>query len=560
MSTIKIIPLGGVRENGKNMYIAEVEDEIFVLDCGLKYPENELLGIDVVIPDFTYLEENIDRVAGVFLTHGHADAIGALPYLLAKVQVPVFGTKLTVELAKLSVGDNPSSKHFKDFHVVDPDTEIDFAHATISFFKTTHTIPDSIGISVKTKQGNIVYTGDFKFDQTAEPMYQSDFSRLAEIGKEGVLALLSDSSNAENPTPVASELQIAEEVFDTIRYWEGRIIVASVASNLKRVQQVLDAAHRSHRKVVLTGIDLEKIIRTAMRLDKLKLPSEDLIITLKDMKKYSDDELLILETGRMGEPIKSLQKMANGTHRSINVKDGDLVYITTTPTTAMETFVAKTEDIIYRAGGTVKQISDNLRVSGHGNPSDLQLMLNLMKPKFFIPVQGEYRQLAAHADLAHEIGIPYKNIFITGRGDILEYAKKKMSASGSTTADNIMIDGLGVGDIGNIVLRDRRILSEDGIFVVVVTINRREKRIVSPAKITSRGFVYVKTSKDLMKESGSIVTEIVEKHLDSKDFEWSKLKQDIRDQLSRYLFEQTKRRPVILPVIMEASQRKKANH
>ncbi|MHC5216080.1 ribonuclease J [Enterococcus sp. LJL128] len=557
MSTIKIIPLGGVRENGKNMYIAEVEDEIFVLDCGLKYPENELLGIDVVIPDFTYLEENVDRVAGVFLTHGHADAIGALPYLLSKVQVPVFGTELTIELAKLNVSSHPGTKKFNDFHVVDAHTEIDFGHATISFFKTTHTIPDSIGINVKTDEGNIVYTGDFKFDQSATPMYQTEFNRLAEIGSEGVLALLSDSSNAENPVPVASELQVAEEVFDTIRYWEGRIIVASVASNLKRIQQVLNAAYRSNRKVVLTGADLEKIIRTAMRLDKLELPSDDLIITMKDMKKYSDDELLILETGRMGEPIKSLQKMANGTHRSISIKAGDLVYITTTPTTAMETVVAKTEDIVYRAGGTVKQISDNLRVSGHGNPTDLQLMINLMKPKYFVPVQGEYRQLAAHADLAHEIGIPYKNIFITGRGEILEYKKQKMSAAGTTPAENIMIDGLGVGDIGNIVLRDRRILSEDGIFVAVVTINRREKRIVSPAKITSRGFVYVKTSKDLMVESGKIVTEIVEKHLESKDFEWSKLKQDIRERLSRYLFEQTKRRPVILPVIMEATQKKK---
>lgn len=534
-----------------------MEDEIFVLDCGLKYPENELLGIDVVIPDFTYLEENIDRVAGVFLTHGHADAIGALPYLLSKVQVPVFGTELTVELAKLSVGEHPTSKDFKDFHIVDAETEIDFGHATISFFKTTHTIPDSIGISIKTPEGTIVYTGDFKFDQSAEPMYQTDFGRLAEIGREGVLALLSDSSNAENHVPIASEFQTAEEVFDTIRYWEGRIIVASVASNLKRVQQVLDAAYRSNRKVVLTGLDLEKIIRTAMSLDKLKLPSDDLIITMKDMKKYPDDELLILETGRMGEPIKSLQKMANGTHRFISIREGDLVYITTTPTTAMETVVAKTEDIVYRAGGTVKQISDELRVSGHGNANDLQLMLNLMKPKYFIPVQGEYRQLAAHADLAHELSIPYKDIFITGRGDILEYKKKKMTVSGSTTAENVMIDGLGVGDIGNIVLRDRRILSEDGIFVVVVTINRREKKIISPAKITSRGFVYVKTSKDLMEESANTVTEIVEKHLEIKDFEWSKLKQDIRDQLSRYLFEQTKRRPVILPVIMEASQRKK---
>ena len=560
MSTIKLIPLGGVRENGKNMYVAEVGEDIFVLDCGLKYPENELLGIDIVIPDFTYLEENADRVAGVFLTHGHADAIGALPYFLSKLNVPVFGTELTIELAKLSVSRNEETKNFKEFHVVDEHTEIDFGETSVSFFRTTHTIPDSVGISLKTKEGSIVYTGDFKFDQTAIPMYQTDYSRLAEIGKEGVLVLLSDSSNAENPAPVASELQITDEVLETIRYWEGRIIVACVASNLQRVQQILDAAYKSERKVVLTGQDFERIIRTAMRLEKLQLPSEDLFVTLKEMKNYSPEQLLILETGRMGEPIKSLQKMANGTHRSLRIEKGDLVYITTTPTTAMETTVAKTEDMIYRSGGDVKQISDNLRVSGHANPNDLQLMMNFMKPKYFIPIQGEYRQLAAHADLAHEIGMAYKDIFITGRGDILEYKNGRMSMAGTTPAENVMIDGLGVGDIGNIVLRDRKILSEDGIFVAVVTINRREKKIVSAPQITSRGFVYVKTSKDLLKESSTMITEIVEKHLQNDDFEWSKLKQDIRDQLSRYLFEQTKRRPVILPVIMEATQRRRSKN
>lgn len=557
MSDIKIVPLGGVRENGKNMYVAEVGEDIFVLDCGLKYPENELLGIDVVIPDFSYLEENAERIAGVFLTHGHADAIGALPYFLGKFRVPVFGTELTIELAKLSVNRTEGLKNFKEFHVVDEDTEIDFGSTVVTFFRTTHTISDSVGISLKTVEGNIVYTGDFKFDQTAIPMYQTDFARLAEIGKEGVLALLSESSNAENPATVASESQIADEVFDTIRYWEGRIIVACVASNLQRVQQVLDAAYRSNRKVVLTGQDVERIIRTAMRLEKIQLPSEDLLVTLKEMPKYQPEELLILETGRMGEPIKSLQRMANGSHRSLKIVEGDLVYITTTPNTAMETVVAKTEDMIYRAGGTVKMISENLRVSGHANPADLQLLMNLLKPTYLIPIQGEYRQLAAHADLAHEVGMSYKNIFILGRGDVLEYKNKAMSFAGSVPADNIMIDGLGVGDIGNIVLRDRKVLSEDGIFVAVVTINRREKKIVSAPQITSRGFVYLKTSKDLMKESSSIITEIVEKHLQSDDFEWSKLKQEIRDQLSRYLFEQTKRRPVILPVIMEASQRKR---
>ena len=555
MSTVKIIPFSGVRENGKNMYAVEVDNDIFVLDCGLKYPENELLGIDVVIPDFTYLIENADRVAGVFLTHGHADAIGALPYLVSEVAVPVFGTELTIELAKLNVSQNEESKKFKDFHVIDEHTEIDFGTAVISFFRTTHTIPDSVGISLKTDEGNVVYTGDFKFDPTAIPMYATNYRRLGEIGSEGVLALLSSSSNAENPIQVASEREIASEVYDTINEWNGRIIVASVASNLQRVQQILNAADKAGRKVVLTGQDLDRIIKTAMRLNKLEVP-EDILITIKEMKKYQPEELIILETGRMGEPIKSLQKMANRSHRNLRIQDGDLVYITTTPTTAMETTVAKTEDMIYRAGGIVKSISENLRVSGHANPRDLQMMMNFMSPKYFIPVQGEYRQLAAHASLANEIGIPFKDIFITGRGDVLEYKNKHMSAAGSVPADNIMIDGIGVGDIGNIVLRDRKVLSDDGIFVVVVTIDRKLKKIVSSPQITSRGFVYIKASRDLIKESAETTREIVEKHLHSDDFEWSKLKQDIRDHLSRYLFEQTKRRPVILPVIMEANQRR----
>ncbi|MGX7058489.1 ribonuclease J [Vagococcus humatus] len=555
MANIKIIPLGGVRENGKNLYVVEVDDEIYVLDCGLKYPENDLLGIDIVIPDFTYLFENKEKIAGIFLTHGHADAIGALPYLLEEINVPVFGTELTIELAKLYVEDYNSSKYFKDFHVIDEFTEIDFEQSTISFFRTTHTIPDSVGVVIKTKEGSIVYTGDFKFDHSAIPMYQTDLSRLAEIGNDGVLALLSDSSNAENPVQVVSEKEIAEEVYDTLNYWDGRIIVASVASNIQRIQQVLDAADRANRKVVLTGQDLERIIRTAMKLGKLQLPSEDLIISTKQMKKTAPEELLILETGRMGEPIKALEKMAIGRHKTLNIQEGDLVYITTTPSIAMETAVAQAEDKVYRAGGTVKSISDNFRVSGHANPNDLKLMLRLMKPKYFVPVQGEYRMLAAHADLAHDLGLSYKDIYLTGRGDILEYHQGNMHVAGSTEADNILVDGIGVGDIGSIVLRDRKMLSEDGVFIVVTTINRKEKRIVSKPKISSRGFVYVKESKDLLKESATIVEGIVEANLQSKDFEWSKLKQEIREALSKYLFEQTKRRPVILPVIMETSHR-----
>lgn len=557
MSSIKIIPFGGVRENGKNMYVVEVDDEIYVLDCGLQYPENDLLGIDAVIPDFSYLIENKEKVVGVFLTHGHADAIGALPYLLEEIPVPVFGTELTIELAKLVTSEYAESKKFKDFHIIDEFSEIDFGKNVISFFRTTHTIPDSVGIVVSTPEGKIVYTGDFKFDHSAIPMYRTDFARLAEIGRGDVLALLSDSSNAENPRLLVSEKEVAEDVYDTLRYWEGRIIVAGVASNLQRIQQILDAAHRTERKVLLNGRDVNEIINIAIRLGKIDLPDKDLFIKPHQFKKLAPNQLLVLETGRMGEPIKSVQKMATGRNRLINIGEDDLVYITTTPSTALETELAKTEDMVYRAGGTIKTISDNVAVSGHGGPNDLQLMLNLLKPTYFIPVQGEYRTLAAHADLANDVGIPYKNIFITGRGDVLEYDGQRMHMAKSVEAQNIMVDGIGVGDIGNIVLRDRRILSEDGVFIAVATINRRTRKIVSKPQVTSRGFVYVRESRDLLNESARIVEEVIEKNLVDNDFEWSKLKQDIRDQLSRYLFEQTKRRPVILPVIMETSQRRK---
>lgn len=549
--------MGGVKETGKNLYVAEVGESIFVLDCGMKYPENEQLGIDIVIPDFSYLLENKDKVAGIFLSHGHADAIGALPYLLENISVPVFGSDLTIELAKINVKNYPQTKQFNDFHVINEFSEIDFGDAVMSFFRTTHTIPDSLGVSIKTDQGSIVYTGDFKFDQSASPMYQTDFARLAEIGREGVFALLSNSTDAESELLTASENQVAEEIFDTVRYWDGRIIVASVASNIQRIQQIFNAAHKCQRKVVLTGADAEKIVKIAIRSERLTLPDEELLISEKEMKKMDASQVLILETGRRGEPLNTLQRMASHRHKSIKIQEGDLIYITTTPSVSVETVVAKTEDMIYRAGGTVKTISDNLRVSGHGNQNDLKLMLNLMKPKYFIPVQGEYRVLAAHAGLANEVGMSYQDIFITGKGDILELENGRLRMTGTTDADNILIDGLGVGDIGNIVLRDRKVLSEDGIFIAAVTINRRAKKIISKPRITSRGFVYVKTSTDLMEESAAIVEKVVLENLEKQDFDWGVLKQEIRDQLGRHLYEQTKRRPVILPVIMESSQKRK---
>ena len=551
MSNIKLIALGGVRENGKNLYIAEVDEYIFVLDVGLKYPENEQLGVDFVIPNMDYLFENKDRIAGVFLTHGHADAIGALPYLLAETKVPVFGSELTIELAKLFVKGNDTVKKFNDFHVIDEDTEIDFGGTVVSFFKTTHSIPESLGIVLKTSEGNIVYTGDFKFDQTASQSYATDFARLAEIGRVGVLALLSDSSNADSTIQVASESEVAKEISDTIGDWEGRVIVAAVASNLSRIQQVFEAAARTGRRVVLTGFDIENIVRTAIRLKKLSLVDERLLIKPKEMSKFEDHELIILETGRMGEPINGLRKMSIGRHRYVEIKEGDLIYIVTTPSIAKEALVARVENMIYQAGGVVKLITQDLRVSGHGNERDLQLMLNLLQPKFLFPIQGEYRELAAHAKAAMAIGMLPENIFIPKRGSIMEYEKGDFVPAGAVSSGDVMIDGNAIGDVGIIVLRDRKVLSEDGIFIVAITVNRRDKKIISKAKVHTRGFVYVKKSRDILRESADLINKTVEDYLAKDNFDWSELKGSVRDNLAKYLFEQTKRRPAILPVVME---------
>ena len=550
-SNIKLIALGGVRENGKNLYVAEVDDSIFVLDVGLKYPENEQLGVDYVVPNMDYLFENKERIAGVFLTHGHADAIGALPNLLADAKVPVFGSELSIELAKLFVKNNDAVKKFNDFHVIDENTEIEFGKTVVSFFRTTHSIPESLGIVIKTRKGSIVYTGDFKFDQSASPSYATDFGRLAEIGREGVLALLSDSANADSTVQVASESEVGKEIEDTIADWDGRVIVAAVASNLSRIQQVFDAAAETGRRVVLTGFDVENIVRTAIRLKKLSLVDERLLIKPKEMSKFEDHELIILETGRMGEPINGLRKMSIGRHRYVEIKEGDLIYIVTTPSIAKEAVVARVENMIYQAGGIVKLITQNLRVSGHGNARDLQLMINLLQPKYLFPIQGEYRGLDAHAKAAMEVGMLPENIFIPKRGSIMEYDHGDFVPAGAVSAGDVMIDGNAIGDVGNIVLRDRKVLSEDGIFIVALTVNRKEKKIISKAKVHTRGFVYVKKSRDILRESSDIINKTVEDYLAQDSFDWGELKGAVRDSLAKYLFDQTKRRPAILPVVME---------
>lgn len=464
---------------------------------------------------------------------------------------------MTIALAKITVNDDPDLRKFKNFHVVDEKKEIDFGDVTVSFFKTTHTIPDSLGIVLDCDEGRIVYTGDFKFDQTATDGYATDFGRLAQIGTKKVIALLSDSANAENFERPSNETEIAASIAEIIKYHEGRVVVASVASNILRIQQVIDAAVQSGRKVVLTGHDLEKIVNTAIKLNKINIPDDDLIVPLNKLDKLAPEETIVLETGKLGEPIKALQKMASRRRGKLRIEQGDLVLIATNPSHAMETTFAKTKDMLYRAGAEVKSISDRANANGHASRNDLQLMLNLIKPQILIPIQGEYRLLAAHQELAEQVGMKPEQIFIVNKGDVLEYQDGEMFHGKGIEVGNTMIDGIGVGDIGNIVLRDRKILSEDGVFVAVVTIDRKKKIIIKEPKITSKGFVYVKASGDLIEESSKLVKKTVQANLDNKEFDWGHLKQDVRDKLGKYLYDQTKRRPVILPVIMEVNQHHK---
>lgn len=550
---IKIMILGGARENGKNMYAVQVEDEIFIMDAGLKYPDSSLLGIDVVIPDLQFFQDYADKIAGIFLTHGHADSIGALPYILRDHDIPVFGSKLTIELAKIAVQRENRRRKNDLFHVIDADTEIEFKNANVSFFKTTHSIPDSLGIDISTKEGEIVYTGDFKFDPSAKKGYRTDFVRLSGIAQKGVLALLSDSTNAEANFPNDRQTSIEKYIYNIFENYDGRIIAAAKASNIVRVQEIFQAAAATGRHVFLTGRDAGKIVYTAMKLGYLNVP-KGLLVHSKDLKKIPDNELVILETGRMGEPLKSLQKMATNRHRMIKIKKGDLVFIATTPSHSVETMVAQTSDMIYRAGGTVKELGRDKHTSGHATGRDLQMLIDTLKPKFLIPVIGEYRLLEIHKDLAIEAGMNKKDIFLPHNGDAYALEKGRFYRTDAVPGEDIMIDGSGVGDVGNIVLRDREVLSDDGVFIAAVTIDRKKKKIISEPRVSTRGFVYIKANHALMNGAADVIKEAVNNNFEHKKFDWTELKQDVRNDVEKYLYKQTGRRPVVLPVVMEVNQ------
>lgn len=548
-----IFALGGLGEIGKNMYCVQYGNDIVVIDAGLMFPEEEMLGIDMVIPDITYLEENKEKVRGILLTHGHEDHIGALPYVLKRLNVPVFGTKLTLGLVEAKLREAGILNQTKRV-LIHPKSEIRLGVFRATFFRTNHSIPDSVGICLETPEGIVVHTGDFKFDQTPVGGQVADLAKMAEIGERGVLALLSDSTNAERPGFTGSERLVGEAILDVFRKAKRRVVVATFASNIHRIQQVIDAAAAVGRKVTIVGRSMVNVVQTAIDLGYLKVPP-GMLVDPDDINKLPAHKVVILSTGSQGEPMSALTLMARSAHKKIDILPGDTVIIAATPIPGNERFVGRTVDQLFRIGAEVVYHAagthPGVHVSGHGSQEDLKLMLNLIKPKYFIPIHGEYRMLRMHAKLAEQVGISQENIFILDNGDTVEIAGGKARYGPKIPAGNVLIDGLGVGDVGNIVLRDRKVLSQDGILVVVVTLSKQDGKILSGPDIISRGFVYVRESEELFEEANRIVTQTLSKCIEENIQDWTTLKNNVRDALGRYLYDVTRRRPMILPIIME---------
>ncbi|MFE5319542.1 ribonuclease J [Paenibacillus sp. NPDC056579] len=547
-----IFALGGVGEIGKNMYVIQYANDIVVVDCGLKFPEEDMLGIDIVIPDISYLTENRDKVRGIIITHGHEDHIGGLPYVLKHLNVPVYGTKLTLGLIETKLKEANLLGETKRI-MINSDSELKLGTITATFFKTNHSIPDSVGVCLETPEGNVVHTGDFKFDQTPVNEQYADLHSMAAIGAKGVLALLSDSTNAERPGYTGSEKSVGVQIEEVFRKAKQRVIIATFASNIHRIQQVVDAAEATRRKLTVIGRSMVNVVSIASELGYLRIP-DGMLIEPEEVNKLAADRVAILSTGSQGEPMSALTRMARSTHRKVDILPGDTVIIAATPIPGNERYVGRTVDELMRIGAHVIYGPGSItgvHVSGHGSQEELKLMLNIMKPKYFIPIHGEYRMLRQHGLLAESVGIPKEDIFIVDNGETVEVQDGVARKGSKVPAGNILIDGLGVGDVGNIVLRDRKLLSQDGILVVVVTLSKQDGAILSGPDIISRGFVYVRESEGLLDEANRIVTSTLNRLMSENVNEWASLKTHVKDALGRFLYEQTRRRPMILPIIME---------
>jgi ribonuclease J len=548
-ASLQIIPLGGLGEVGKNMTAFRYQDTIIVIDAGLMFPEEELLGIDIVIPDITYLLENREKVKAILLTHGHEDHVGALPYVLKEINVPVYGSRLTLGIVERKLDEHNLSGTM--LNVVKPRDSLSIGPFEIEFFRVCHSIPDAMGIALHTPLGIVVHTGDIKLDQTPVDNELVDFRKFSELGEKGVLVMLGDSTNADRPGFTLSERVVGNTFDELFGKCEGRIIVTTFASNVHRIQQVVSTAEKYQRKVCVIGRSMVNNVQVAMDLGYIHIP-EGMLIDMEDISEYPPQEIVIVTTGSQGEPMSALTRMATADHRWVGIEPGDTVIISANPIPDNEKLVTKTVDLLFKQGAeVVYERNMGVHVSGHAAQEELKIILNLIRPQYFVPVHGEYHHLIKHAKLAENLGIPKENIFVVENGQIIEVGKNKGSLNGKVSSGRILVDGLGVGDVGNIVLRDRRQLSQEGIMIVVVTIDKDKGGVLAGPDIVSRGFVYVRESEELIVDAKEKVKEALDVCAQRNVTEWAVIKSQVRERLSRHLYEKTGRRPMILPIIME---------
>ena len=547
---LAVIPLGGLGEIGKNMTVVEYGDDLIIIDAGVMFPENEMLGIDYVIPDMTYIRENKDRVRAILLTHGHEDHIGGVPYLLNEVNAPIYGTRLTLGLLKGKLEEHGLLRTAQ-VHCIKAGDKIQLNSMTVEFIHVNHSIADVVALAIHTEAGVIVHMSDFKLDQTPIDGKVMDLHKLAELGRKGVLLLMSDSTNAERPGFTLSERAVGDTFDDVFQRAEGRILVATFASNIHRIQQVIDSAMRFNRKIAVVGRSMENVVRIAVDLGYLQMP-DGMWIDIDRVKQYPANRVVVLTTGSQGEPMAALTRMAMNEHRRIDIVPGDTVIISAMAIPGNEKLVGKTINQLFKQGADViYEPFSGVHVSGHASQEELKLVLNLCRPKYFIPIHGEHRMLVSHARLAEAVGIPEDNIFIAEIGDVIEVSRERIALVDKVPSGQVLVDGLGVGDVGNIVLRDRRQLSQDGILIVVVTIDKQTGEVVAGPDIVSRGFVYVRESEKLIDEARDRVREALAACEAENVTEWGIIKGNMKDALSSLLWEKTKRRPMIMPIIME---------